>query len=284
MGETRDLFAPAPLVAPVAATEATSFLQGHRVQLQRGYRQSADFGLAPLAAAVRDGDADRAIALLRGHTLAGVHFHEDAIDPIAAGASTLLPHWRALAGASDPATALAEAAHLRLLTAVRGGPQGTRTLNTRIEEALMGPRPPVHFHGRLLLVTENSYRHRLFNGDIGICLRDDRGTLVAWFPDTATEAGTRAFHPAALPAHESAFAMTVHKAQGSEFDTVWLQLPRQDNRVLSRELVYTALTRARRGLHLCASEDVLRAALARRSERVSGLLRRLRPDAAEAGR
>ncbi|MEG3158694.1 ATP-binding domain-containing protein, partial [Lysobacter zhanggongensis] len=189
-----------------------------------------------------------------------------------------------LAGASDPATALAEAAHLRLLTAVRGGPQGTRTLNTRIEEALMGPRPPVHFHGRLLLVTENSYRHRLFNGDIGICLRDDRGTLVAWFPDTATETGTRAFHPAALPAHESAFAMTVHKAQGSEFDTVWLQLPRQDNRVLSRELVYTALTRARRGLHLCASEDVLRAALARRSERVSGLLRRLRPDAVEARR
>ena len=283
VGETRDLFAPAPLVAPVAAPEGTSFLQGHRVHLQRGYRQSADFGLAPLAAAVRDGDADRAIALLRGHTLAGVHFHEDAIDPIAAGASTLLPHWRALAGASDPATALAEAAHLRLLTAVRGGPQGTRTLNTRIEEALRGPRPPTHFHGRLLLVTENSYRHRLFNGDIGICLRDDRGTLVAWFPDTATEAGTRAFHPAALPAHESAFAMTVHKAQGSEFDTVWLQLPRQDNRVLSRELVYTALTRARRGLHLCASEDVLRAALARRSERVSGLLRRLRPDAAEVG-
>jgi len=60
-------------------------------------------------------------------------------------------------------------------------------------------------------------------------------------------------------------------------------LPRQDNRVLSRELVYTALTRACRGLHLCASEDVLRAALARRSERVSGLLRRLRPDAAEVG-
>src|SRR5690606_9380393 len=183
VGETRDLFAPAPLVAPVAAPEGTSFLQGHRVHLQRGYRQSADFGLAPLAAAVRDGDADRAIALLRGHTLAGVHFHEDAIDPIAAGASTLLPHWRALAGASDPATALAEAAHLRLLTAVRGGSQGTRTLNTRIEEALVGPRPPTHFHGRLLLVTENSYRHRLFNGDIGICLRDDRGTLVAWFPD-----------------------------------------------------------------------------------------------------
>ena len=86
----------------------------------------------------------------------------------------------------------------------------------------------------------------------------------------------REFHPAALPAHESAFAMTVHKAQGSEFDQVWLQLPRQDSRVLSRELVYTALTRARSQLHLGASEAVLRAALARHASRVSGLAARLR--------
>ena len=72
-----------------------------------------------------------------------------------------------------------------------------------------------------------------------------------------------------------AFAMTVHKAQGSEFDTAWLLLPRQDNRVLSRELVYTALTRARRELHLCAGEAVLHAALARHAQRVSGLAARL---------
>src|SRR5690606_36322751 len=101
-----------------------------------------------------------------------------------------------------------------------------------------------YFQGRLLLVTENSYRHRLFNGDIGICLRDQRGAMVAWFPGDS-EGQPRAFHPAALPAHESALAMTVHKAQGSEFDEVWLQLPRNDSRVLSRELVYTGMTRAR---------------------------------------
>ena len=70
--------------------------------------------------------------------------------------------------------------------------------------------------------------------------------------------------------------MTVHKAQGSEFDTVWLQLPRQDARTLSRELLYTAVTRARRELHVCASEPVLRAALARHAARVSGLAWRLR--------
>ena len=139
----------------------------------------------------------------------------------------------------------------------------------RIEQLLAG-NTPGYFQGRLLLITENSYRHRLFNGDIGICLRDGSGAMVAWFPgETADQ--PRAFHPAALPAHESAFAMTVHKAQGSEFDEVWLQLPRQDSRVLSRELVYTGLTRARQRLQVAGSAEVLEAALKRHASRHGGL-------------
>ena len=169
---------------------------------------------------------------------------------------------------------MAQASRLRLLTAVREGPQGARGLNARIEEMLAGNRGPAYFHGRLLLVTENNHRQRLFNGDIGICLRNAHGVVLAWFPGDV-ESGPRPFHPSALPAHESAFAMTVHKAQGSEFDSVWLQLPRQATRVLSRELVYTALTRARGQVHLCASAESLRHALARRVERVSGLAARL---------
>ncbi|RNF83644.1 exodeoxyribonuclease V subunit alpha [Montanilutibacter psychrotolerans] len=251
-------------------------LAGHRVQLQRGYRQAEVFHLAPLANAVRDGDADRTLALLRGGELAGVHFHEDLADPLDDHRDVLLGHWRELAAAATPADALARAGELRLLTALRDGPQGARGLNARIEDALLGRTRGngTPFHGRLLQITENSYRHRLFNGDIGICLRDGNGALVAWFAD-GSEAGVRGFHPAALPAHEGAFVTTVHKAQGSEFDAVWLQLPRQDSRVLSRELVYTALTRARRELHVCASEAVLRAALSRHAQRVSGLARRL---------
>ena len=127
-----------------------------------------------------------------------------------------------------------------------------------------------YFHGRLLLVTENSYRHRLFNGDIGICLRDDSGTLMAWFPGDDAR-NPRPFHPATLPGHDSAFAMTVHKAQGSEFDEVWLVLPERLNRVLSRELVYTGMTRARRGLHVVGNADVIAEALARHTGRWSGL-------------
>ncbi|UYK80873.1 exodeoxyribonuclease V subunit alpha [Xanthomonas sacchari] len=271
-----------PLLGHSAVAHDHGGLAGHRVHLLRGYRQAQDFALAPLADAVRSGDADGALRLLRDGQLAGVHFHDGVDDPLAAGGDALLAHWRALGDTDDPAQALRAAARLRLLTAVRAGPQGARGLNARIEQLLaetasgarrLGAAAP-WFHGRLLLITENSYRHGLFNGDVGICLKDAQGTLVAWF-DGAGDGQVRGFHPAALPAHESAFAMTVHKAQGSEFEEVWLQLPARDARVLSRELVYTGITRARRALHIAASEPVLRAALARHAARISGLAWRL---------
>ncbi|PKV10560.1 exodeoxyribonuclease V subunit alpha, partial [Xanthomonas prunicola] len=307
---------PPGAIAPTATHGGG--LAGHRVHLLRGYRQADDFALAPLADAIRAGDADTTLALLRSGELAGVHFHEDGEDPLALGRDALLAHWRALADAQDPAAALRAAAGLRLLTAVRAGPQGARGLNARIEQLLaetgsgarrLGGASP-WFQGRLLLITENSYRHGLFNGDVGICLRSDpgasaapgesahahgrsgantgagrsdsdpnpahagQGAFVAWFEGDG-DGQVRGFHPAALPAHESAFAMTVHKAQGSEFDTVWLQLPTRDARVLSRELLYTGITRARRALHLAGSEAVIRAALARHAARISGLAWRL---------
>ena len=247
-------------------------LHGHRVHLVRNWRQSETLQLAPLADAVRAGDADTALALLRSGTLANVHFHEGMHDPLQAQPQ-LLDHWRALATHTHPADALAQANRLRLLTAVREGPQGARNLNERIAARLSGRRigtPPAWFPGRLLLVTQNSYRHHLFNGDVGLCLPDATGTPLAWFPGSTPDA-PRAFHPAALPAHESAFATTVHKAQGSEFDTAWLLLPARDNRVLSRELLYTGLTRARSALHIAGSADVISAALERHAGRVSGL-------------
>ncbi|AZR24636.1 exodeoxyribonuclease V subunit alpha [Xanthomonas vasicola] len=314
------LFGSAPGGTPsaVISTTHTGGLAGHRVHLLRGYRQADDFALAPLADAIRAGDADTVLALLRSGQLAGVHFHEDGEDPLALGRDALLAHWRALAAAQDPAVALRDASRLRLLTAVRAGPQGARGLNARIEQLLaetgsgarrLGGASP-WFQGRLLLITENSYRHGLFNGDVGICLRSDpgasaapgerahthgrsgatagaarseadphagqagQGALVAWFEGDG-DGQVRGFHPAALPAHESAFAMTVHKAQGSEFDDVWLQLPTRDARVLSRELLYTGITRARRALHLAGNEAVIRSALARHAARISGLAWRL---------
>ena len=271
----RPLLGDADSTSVLAQEGGEARFPGIRVHLQRGWRQSEALDLAPLAAAVREGDADAALAQLRAGTLSNVHFHEGLADPLELQRDALLAHFRALGHAATPADALAQSTRLRLLTAVREGPQGARTLNARIERLLAegggaGRAPQGHFQGQLLIVTENSYRHRLFNGDIGVCMRDGVGTVVAWFPGDDA-AHPRAFHPAALPAHESAFAMTVHKAQGSEFDTVWLLLPARGNRVLSRELVYTGITRARRALHVAGSEAVIREALARHAGRWSGL-------------
>lgn len=275
-----DADALAPLLGELSvdsiSQEAARNFRGQRVHLQRGWRQSESLQLAPLAEATRKGDGNAALALLRSGELGNVEFHEGGTDPLQSHGAQLLAHWRALAEADGPAAALAMAARLRLLTAVREGPQGARSLNARIEEQLSGTqrRGDAHFHGRLLLVTENSYRHGLFNGDIGVCFDDGEGRVMAWFPGS-DPAQPRVFHPAALPAHESAFAMTVHKSQGSEFDTVWLLLPARGNRVLSRELVYTGITRARNALHLAGSEPVLREALSRHASRCSGLAWRL---------
>jgi len=269
---------------PAAATGAPPFPARH-AHLLRGWRQSEQLDLAPLAAAVREGDAARSLALLREGGLSGVHYHPAAAELLhdPGRREHFLAHWTALANAASPAEALALAGRLRILTAVREGPQGARGLNARIEALLVERLAQYQaqarssdgfFHGRLLLITENSYRHRLFNGDIGICLRDEAGQLMAWFPGESADA-PRAFHPATLPAHDSAFAMTVHKAQGSEFDEVWLVLPNRDSRVLSRELVYTGLTRARDALHLVASPDILELALPRHVSRISGLAWRL---------
>ena len=268
--------------AETAPTGRDAGLAGHRVHLQRGYRQSEALDLAPLAEAMRHGDAQETLRLLRGGALSNVQFHEGADDPLAARPE-FLAHWRALAAHTDPAAALQQAGRLRLLTALREGPQGAQGLNQRIEARLGGQRlggAPAWYPGRLVLVLENHHRHGLFNGDVGLCLADADGAPRVWFPGVA-DAGSgaapavRAFHPAVLPRHEAAFAMTVHKAQGSEFDEVWLQLPRSDARVLSRELLYTAITRARSALHVAGSAEVIAAALSRHASRVSGLAWRL---------
>ena len=264
--------ASALLGSAVASTPepARGALAGHRADLQHSYRQSSGFELAPLAAAVRDGDADAAIAGLQMRRYAGVRWQQrddsDLADYLREHA---IAQFRALGEAADPAQALALARDYRILTALRFGAAGSQTLNALIGAALH-PRGDALFHGQLLIVTRNSYRHDLFNGDTGVVWRGEDGLRV-WF-ETGT--GLRDWLPSQLPAHESAWALTVHKAQGSEFGRILLALPEHDARVLSRELVYTGITRCRHGLQLWATEAVLRGAIGRRGRRESGLAER----------
>jgi exodeoxyribonuclease V alpha subunit len=124
-----------------------------------------------------------------------------------------------------------------------------------------------------VVALRNDYVRKLFNGDVGIALPDASGELAVYFP--VGEKGYRPVPTVRMSEDETAFAMTVHKAQGSEFDAVLVWLPPQRSRVVTRELLYTAVTRAKSRVVISASAEVLAAAVESRSKRHSGLLVRL---------
>ncbi len=267
-------------------------------RLTRSRRAVGDFG--PLFESVQSGAGHAAIEALRErlawHPLPDVAALESMLaTKVASGLFDPLLH------ASDPFDALALLERWQCLCALRVGPFGAIAVAARIEKLLRsreGWRPTLDggFHGRAVIVEQNDYGKRLFNGDVGVCLIDDRQRVRVWFAADAPSAnGAVATHAAApgsalvttsprsfalgeLPAHASAFALTVHKAQGAEYDAVALVLPPQDARVLGRELVYTALTRARSRVDVHATEAVFAAALARPLGRRGRLLERIRAD------
>ena len=257
-----------------AANAPATALAAHRVHLSHSHRQSAEGEVARLARLIRDGEAEATLAGLQGHGFRGVEWRFGSDRALAdAVLAQALPAYRAVQQAGSVPAALAAAKRFRVLAAVREGGAGSQTLNALIAAALdPARRGDGFFPGRLVLINENSYRHQLFNGDIGIAWPDEFGELRVWFD---AEGGPRAWLPAALPAHESAFALTVHKSQGSEFEQVFLALPEHGARVLSRELLYTGLTRCRHGVTLWAGAAVLGEGIRRKAQRWSGLAARL---------
>jgi exodeoxyribonuclease V alpha subunit len=169
---------------------------------------------------------------------------------------------------------------LRVLCALRRGPQGAQAWNDLIESELRHAVPGFRtdrtwYVGRPILVTENDHGLRLYNGDVGVVLRDpdDPDRRVAVFP--ATDGSLRQISPARLPACETTFAMTIHKSQGSQFGHAVVVLPDTSSPVLTRELVYTAITRATRATTILARADRLAEAIARPVQRATGLQQRL---------
>lgn len=174
----------------------------------------------------------------------------------------------------------------QLLCALREEDFGASAINAWIEQRLKRlwnvPAERVWYSGRAVLITRNDYAARLYNGDVGLCLAGASGALRVWFEATTADgqASARSFAPGTLPAHEAAFAMTIHKSQGSEYDQVAVLLPPDpEHRILSRQLLYTGVSRARQTLQLWSSEEALRAALAQPVRRASGLAIKLRDEA-----
>lgn len=247
------------------------------VQLQKSYRFEAGSGIGVLSRAVNDGDGDSAVSLLKDDQQANIAWRRLPPPHALSGLikDTVVAGFRGYLSCQDPLEVFKMFDRMRILCAVREGPFGVGALNkmvekTLAEQKLIKPRK-IWYAGRPVLIKTNNYNLGLFNGDVGITLpdRDSRDSLRVFFP--AADGCFKKFHPLRLPDHETVFAMTVHKSQGSEFNDVLLILPDRDVPVLTRELIYTAITRAKARIEIWGNEDIFKTAVSRRIVRMSGL-------------
>ena len=248
------------------------------VELRRNYRFTPETGIAELSSAINQGDAEGAIAVLkRGGrirwrpTPLAKNFEREVRERV-------FPRFEKFLTLTDPTDALNQLAEFAVLCALRRGPFGAEAVNALLERMLRETgrtEGNARCHvGEPVIIVRNDYNVGLFNGDLGIVLPDaTSGELRVFF--RGEDSDVLNFAPGRLPAHQPAFALTVHKSQGSEFRDALVILPERDAPVLTRELLYTGVTRVRETVEVWATEHILRQTIERKIERSSGLRDRL---------
>ncbi|MDR0529140.1 MAG: exodeoxyribonuclease V subunit alpha [Zoogloeaceae bacterium] len=288
-------------IARGAEKTQLSPLSGAGIRLRKSYRFAADSPLGRLAAACASGDigaAEKALAsggdsrIIPASASALTKEERAALEEGYAGYREALSVWRP---GTPPDLPFAAFNAFRALAVVRESERGARRINLALEQTfrafsarLFASLPfsetffdKTFFPGQAIMVTENARALSLFNGDVGLLLpesaADATWSLRAFFPavENSAAGNWRSLDPARLPAHEGAFAMTAHKAQGSEFSRVALVLPEKDSPLLTRELLYTAVTRARKSALILGNPQLFFTALSRAAQRLEGFQERL---------
>jgi len=271
------------------------------VRLEGSHRFGPGSQIAQLADAIRVGHSDDVIEILRTGTTDGgsVRWVGDELTPDDQVLTELAAHARSLrATAADgaAAAAVAELTKLAVLCATRRGPHGVMAWNTWAEAALLADSPQATaattparlwarrqpwnrdanglarwYRGRPVQITTNDYVNGLFNGDVGVVVSESRSRQVAF----ADDAGVRLVDPGRVGDVTTMWATTIHKSQGSEYDHVVVVLPDRTSPLLTRQLLYTAVTRARTGVTVVGSAAVIEQAITTQVARASGLTARL---------
>ena len=247
------------------------------VELRKSYRFGSESGISTVSSAVNEGADDRAAELLNEGKFEDISWAKlPAPDELPKALREMIVQgFKGYLKVHDPREIFRLFNDFRILCAVREGPYGIVRINRIAEQILREEnliRPEEKWYeGRLIMITRNDYDFHLFNGDVGVILTDPMmdNERRAFFMDA--DGKLRKFHPLRLPEHETVYAMTVHKSQGSEFSRIALILPDRHSPVLTRELIYTGITRARENVTLYSTEEIFRIAVARRIERTSGL-------------
>ncbi|HAT1647532.1 TPA: exodeoxyribonuclease V subunit alpha [Raoultella planticola] len=263
---------------PAGESDVAGALRDSLCLLQKSYRFGSHSGIGSLARAVNNGDRHGVRATLRQafedivlHPLSTTEEYEAMLKQSQAGYGRYLQLLRERA---EPEALIAAFGEFQLLCALRDGPYGVSGVNEQLEQmlnrrrAITLPRHSRWYEGRPVMISRNDSALGLFNGDIGIALERGEGLRV-WF--SMPDGSIKSVQPSRLPEHDTAWAMTVHKSQGSEFDHAALILPAKIVPLVTRELVYTAITRAKQRLSIYADEQVLTQSIVARTERRSGL-------------
>ena len=241
------------------------------VRLQKSYRFESQKGIGALSQFVNSGEADHAIDVLQSDQYPDVTWHDltDHILP------DILHEFGKISDSKNIAELFNQFERFRILCALREGPFGVKAINAQVEQFIKRKnnikQNELWYAGQPILITENDYSLNLFNGDLGIVFPNDDNDneLRVFFP--GPDGALRKLRPFRLPVYEIAYAITVHKSQGSEFDKVIMILPDKDSPILSRELLYTGITRAAKQVEVLSNEQVFRAAVSRKTKRTSGL-------------
>ncbi len=245
------------------------------VELTKSYRFRADSAIASVSAAVRAGVVAGVFEGLSSEPDAELTFSntEPARELSPALRKVVVEGYRPCMRAKTVEDALRLLGQFRVLAAHRRGYAGVEHLNEVIRRALVDaglvpPRGPF-YRGRPVLVTQNDYGVGLFNGDVGLTWPNGSGKLRVYFQ--GADGKLRELSPARLPAHETAFTLSVHKSQGSEHDEIAIVLPQAGSPLLTRELLYTAITRAKRRVRLFGTREAIESAVRQGVVRESGL-------------
>lgn len=247
------------------------------VELKKSYRFDDRSGIGAVSREVNAGRFEPAFEILSGETFTDVSWRElSGAGNMAELVETRVVEWFRHCMISENIDDLFDGLdRFRILCAVREGPFGVKALNALVEKVLKREKlidPEGRWYAkRPVMITANDYQTGLFNGDIGIVLPDPdaRGELKVFFRSEAGE--IRKLSVMRIGEHETVYAMTVHKSQGSEFDDVLFVMPDRDAPVLTRELVYTGITRAKKSVQMAGTAAVFSAAVKRRTRRSSGL-------------
>jgi exodeoxyribonuclease V alpha subunit len=248
------------------------------VYLTKSYRFESDSGIAVLAESVNRMNAEESEKLIADPQLKEISFQPFNYEP-----DDLKTLFSTIAGKIQRLSNLSHDELIRYwsddtwLTVIRRGPFGSVSLNKMVEDYLVKQRFIIPesgwYHGRPILVTRNDYSLGVYNGDLGVCVKMSGGNYQVLFTDS--DGNIKRVYPHRIQQFEPAFLITVHKSQGSEFNNVSLLLPDKDTQLLTRELIYTAITRARNSFRVAGRMDLLKKGIERKTERFTGLKSRI---------